>query len=186
MFWLPNLAILLHVTLVPGVGLYVLHLYLYLLSDFSIAQATIAHGKSDPVAAFSMEIKPNTEHINQPLYISSISPSRSSSNPSGGKSPTSTFSGFTKTPVLFGHVKYRFPLTLPSFFPVGSSSSTPTQIGSGVEGSTVSISTPGCGITGTGPTKRTVPRRTCGGVEGRIIARLETDISRHGKRKQRN
>lgn len=56
-FWLPNLAIILHVTLVPGVGLYVLHLYLYLLSDFSTAQATTAHTRPVPAVACSMGIE---------------------------------------------------------------------------------------------------------------------------------
>src|SRR5436309_7678003 len=68
--------------------------------------------------------------------ISSMSSSISRSS-SGGHSPTSTFSGLTKTPNLSLHSKTllfsRLPpptstSALPSFLPTGSSSSTPTHL----------------------------------------------------------
>ena len=122
--------------------------------------------------------------------ISSISSSRSSSRPNGGNSPTSTFSGLTKTPLLPKHTKYRCPPTLPSFFPIGSSSSIPTQIGWRSAGSSASrcSSRPGpvIGIVGTRPTKRIVPRRICGGDEGRTIARLATAMSTRMRLVHRN
>ncbi|KAF2660207.1 hypothetical protein K491DRAFT_701794 [Lophiostoma macrostomum CBS 122681] len=60
------------------------------------------------------------------------------SRSSGGKSPASHLSGRTKTPQLMLHWKYFFPLTEPSFFPVGSSRVTPIQL-------------PRPGISGTAP-----------------------------------
>lgn len=92
------------------------------------------------------------------FHISSIS-SPSSSNT--GKLPTSTLSGLTKTPHLGLHSKYLSPFTVPSFFPVGSSSAIPTQ-------------GPIPGICGTGPTNATVPRRSS--VEGSRRQRWPTMI----------
>ena len=113
--------------------------------------------------------------------ISSISSSNSRSKSKGGKSPTSTFSGFTNTPLLFpAHSKYLFPAMLPSFLPVGSSNSMPTQNGSkGWPSPVVTfLSLSGAnGISVTGPIYRIVPRRICGGEEGRMIARARSFIS---------
>ena len=85
-------------------------------------------------------------------YISSISPSftRSSSIPKTAKSPISTLSGLTNTPLLGPHWKYLFPSppTRPSFLPTGSSNSTPVQGRSARPGSS-----------GIGPTYRMMPRR---------------------------
>lgn len=79
----------------------------------------------------------------QAPYNSSIS---SSPKSRAGKSPASHRSGRTKTPQLLPHSKYRFPLTDPSFLPVGSSSVTPIQ-------------TPMPGISGTAPIYDAVPLR---------------------------
>ena len=80
-------------------------------------------------------------------HISSIS-LPSSSNPNSGKSPTSTLSALTKTPLFFPHWKYRSPDgTLPSFLPAGSSSVMPIQ-----------GAPAGPGNEGMAPMKETVPR----------------------------
>lgn len=60
--------------------------------------------------------------------ISSISLPKSSSSPRLPKFPTSTRFSRTITPWPGSHWKYRVPpLTLPSFLPLGSSNSSPTQ-----------------------------------------------------------
>ena len=53
--------------------------------------------------------------------------SSSEKSSSGGKSPTLTAAGLTKPPYLSWQVKYLWPPTEPSFFPLGSSYSTPTH-----------------------------------------------------------
>ncbi len=45
------------------VCLYVLHLYLHFLSDFSIAQAMTVYGRLNTVVARSRGIQTNTEYI---------------------------------------------------------------------------------------------------------------------------
>ncbi|KAI7506353.1 hypothetical protein KC367_g58 [Hortaea werneckii] len=90
-------------------------------------------------------LQQTTKTLNTRLQNSSSSSANSSNT---GKSPTSTLSGLTKTPQFPPpHSKYRVPFTLPSFFPVGSSSLTPTQ----------APIPPG--ISPTSPTNATSPRR---------------------------
>lgn len=112
--------------------------------------------------------------INQISSMSSSNPS----SPKGGKSPTSTFSGFTKAPLFSGQVKYLCPPTVPSFLPVGSSSSIPTHIGAKSSETVDEIDLGNWdGIVGTGPTNLITPLRICGGLDGSIIARFDTSIS---------
>jgi hypothetical protein len=78
---------------------------------------------------------------------------------------------------LSGQVKYRLPPTLPSFFPVGSSSSIPTHRGAGSPGpNSLATFESGVGMVGAGPTNRIVPLRICGGLDGSTMARFPSSI----------
>lgn len=124
-------------------------------------QALARSGRHLPLqhATHKHPLLPPHRHHQQPPQNSSSLSANSSSSPSSGKSPTSTLSGRRKTPQLGAQEKYLAPLTLPSFFPVGSSSATPTQA------PTLPV------ISGTWPTKATTPRRWS--VAGRMRQRRE-------------
>lgn len=125
---------------------------LYLSYIISIVKVTLSFVFTSGPRA---RLKP-CENVSVQVRNRHNSSSSSRSKSSGGKSPTSSFSGFTKTPRFFKQLKYLFPSTEPSFFPVGSSSSTPTHNkgGRSVSSGVVSraFSSNWDGISGTGPT----------------------------------